>query len=88
MSLQWCHRYPSLPIHPSTRVSAALLNRLGSSGRPSALLQGHDGCVNRLHWSADGQLLASVSDDLSVRVWLPSTRKCISTLSTEHHGTF
>ncbi len=30
---------------------------------------GHDGCVNRLAWSPDGALLASVSDDRRLMLW-------------------
>lgn len=33
------------------------------------LLKGHDGCVNSLHWSQNGNLLLSGSDDTNVIVW-------------------
>ena len=31
------------------------------------VLQGHEGCVNRLAWNEDGTILASGSDDRRVR---------------------
>ncbi|KAI9251018.1 WD40-repeat-containing domain protein [Phascolomyces articulosus] len=34
-------------------------------------LQGHDGCVNSLYWSHEGDKLLSGSDDTMVCVWLP-----------------
>ncbi|CAL8472173.1 g11715 [Coccomyxa elongata] len=33
------------------------------------VLQGHEGCVNRLAWNEDGTLLASGSDDRRVLLW-------------------
>lgn len=32
-------------------------------------LEGHEGCVNTLHWSSDGQHLVSGSDDRHVHLW-------------------
>jgi WD40 repeat protein len=32
-------------------------------------LEGHDGCVNTVHFSPDGQLLVSGSDDLQIMFW-------------------
>lgn len=34
-----------------------------------AVLRGHEGAVGRVRWSPDGRLLASCSDDRSVRLW-------------------
>jgi WD40 repeat protein len=31
-----------------------------------AVLDGHDGCVNRLAWNEDGSMLATASDDCQV----------------------
>ena len=45
--------------------SDALLSRLGFV----ASLEEHRGCVNTLHWSGDGRLLLSGSDDCRVCVW-------------------
>ena len=36
-------------------------------------LQGHQGCVNALNWSADGKYLASGSDDTNVIIWNASS---------------
>ena len=35
--------------------------------REAAVLSGHGGCVNRLHWSERGDALASGSDDRQAR---------------------
>ena len=32
------------------------------------ILEGHEGCVNRVCWSEDGTLLASASDERKVRL--------------------
>lgn len=43
----------------------AWLQRLQPAGR----LEGHEDCVNTLHWSPDGQLLVSGSDDRHLNLW-------------------
>ena len=45
---------------------------------------GHEGCVNCLEWSEDGSLLASASDDCSVRVW--SAARQLSCVQRYHSG--
>ncbi|XXQ32782.1 WD domain, G-beta repeat [Plasmodiophora brassicae] len=49
----------------------------------------HTGCVNRLHWyPKTGHVLASVSDDRTVRLWSVddgSTLNLQHTIQTEHH---
>jgi len=57
---------------PWARRCGGLTPALASRLRRVATLEGHDGCVNRLRWSSDGRLLASVSDDLTVCLWRPS----------------
>eukprot|EP00923_Selenidium_pygospionis_P012014 GHVN01020486.1.p1 GENE.GHVN01020486.1~~GHVN01020486.1.p1 ORF type:complete len:1431 (+),score=217.95 GHVN01020486.1:66-4358(+) len=43
----------------------ALIKRLTQS----VVLEGHQGCVNRLAWSENGEFLASGSDDKRVLIW-------------------
>ena len=38
---------------------------------PMMELVGHNGCVNRLDWNESGSLLASASDDTTVKIWRP-----------------
>lgn len=47
-------------------------------------LTGHMGCVNRLSFSSDGNLLLSGSDDLTLRVWDVAERKCRAVVQTGH----
>ncbi len=47
-----------------------------------ALLKGHDGVVNSVSFTNDSKLLASVSDDKSVRLWDLRCLKIIKTFNT------
>ena len=49
-------------------------------------VQGHNGCVNCLEWSADGQFLVSGSDDLHALLWDIDHRKEATRLYTGHTG--
>lgn len=51
-----------------------------------AKLEGHNGCVNCLEWSSNGQLLASGSDDNRLIIWKPFLRKPVLDLLTPHQG--
>lgn len=51
-----------------------------------AKLEGHNGCVNCLEWSANGQLLASGSDDNRLILWKPFQHKIALDLMTPHQG--
>ena len=46
-------------------------------------LQGHSGWVTGVAFSPDGALIASSSDDKSVRVWEVATGECRATLQVE-----
>src|ERR1044071_46669 len=46
-------------------------------------LHGHEGDINGIAWSPDGELLASASDDFSVCVWEPTSGSLLFRLS-EH----
>ncbi|EFJ39457.1 hypothetical protein VOLCADRAFT_100946 [Volvox carteri f. nagariensis] len=47
--------------------------------------EGHNGCVNRLGWNADGSLLVSGSDDRRAIIWhYPDVDRPPLALSTEH----
>lgn len=49
-------------------------------------LVGHKGCVNCLEWASNGMLLASGSDDLTVRLWNPMTHKEVKCLNSGHRS--
>ena len=72
--------------HTSVKPGVGCVGRLGLVSE----LKGHKGCVNRLVWSDDGNLLASVSDDCDVRVWdfgtLQSWMRPLSQTRTGHSG--
>ncbi|XP_065186433.1 WD and tetratricopeptide repeats protein 1-like [Sycon ciliatum] len=57
----------------SHRVSGRLHATNGFVDRLSkrTLLQGHEGCVNCMEWNESGTLLASGSDDKTVKLWRP-----------------
>lgn len=51
-----------------------------------ATLEGHNGCVNCLEWSEDGQRLASVSDDQHIMIWDPFRHCRLTDIQTPHHN--
>ena len=51
-----------------------------------SVLEGHTAGVNAVVFSADGQLLASASDDKTVRVWETATGACRNELKGHTHG--
>lgn len=55
-----------LPTAAPTRTSGAL----SSLQVPSIVLSGHSGWIANLAWSPDGKILASVSKDHTVRLWI------------------
>jgi WD40 repeat protein len=50
-----------------------------ASGTVSAMLKGHAELVTSLAFSADGRMVASASQDRSVRVWDIASRKMLLT---------
>jgi RNA polymerase sigma factor (sigma-70 family) len=54
--------------------------------RVRATLEGHTAAVNCLALSPDGKLLASASDDSTVKIWNPATAKEIITLKESDGG--
>lgn len=49
-------------------------------------LRGHTGFVGRIAWSPDGRILASPSDDATIRLWDIETGDCLRTLEGHQAG--
>lgn len=49
-------------------------------------LRGHTGYIGRIAWSPDGRLLASPSEDKTIRLWDSRTGKCLRTLVGHKKG--
>jgi WD and tetratricopeptide repeat-containing protein 1 len=64
------------------QVTRGQIDRLGLEKQ----LEGHDGCVNCIQWSDDGELLASGSDDTKVIVWDPFKGRIVHEMATGHSG--
>ena len=64
------------------QVTKEFIERLGLENQ----LIGHEGCVNCVQWSDNGELLASGSDDLHVIVWDPFRGRVVRSLTTGHGG--
>ena len=43
-------------------------------------LRGHRGLIGRIAWSPDGRLLASPSEDKTIRLWNGETGECLRSL--------
>ena len=63
-------------------MTRGFIDRLGLKHQ----LHGHEGCVNCIQWSENGELLASGSDDVKVMVWDPFGGKKLQELTTGHEG--
>ena len=48
-------------------------------------LRGHEDVIGRIAWSPDGRVLASSSEDETIRLWNAETGECLRTL-TGHGG--
>ncbi|XP_019851127.1 PREDICTED: DDB1- and CUL4-associated factor 8-like isoform X1 [Amphimedon queenslandica] len=53
------------PLHSTIYSSNSVMSRLS----PNILLNSHHGCVNCIHFSESGRILASGSDDLHIILW-------------------
>jgi WD40 repeat protein/GTPase SAR1 family protein len=51
-------------------------------------LKGHKGWIHRLAWSADGRMLASGSEDSTIRLWDPETGEALRILSGHADAVF
>ncbi|MEM9907664.1 MAG: BTAD domain-containing putative transcriptional regulator, partial [Cyanobacteria bacterium P01_D01_bin.44] len=49
-------------------------------------LKGHQKCIWSLSWSANGQMLASGSDDQSIRLWNTPTGRCFRSLQAHQNA--
>ncbi|KAG5882508.1 hypothetical protein JTB14_008481 [Gonioctena quinquepunctata] len=65
-----------------SQFTDSLIKRLGLEFE----LEGHQGCVNCLEWSADGKYVASGSDDTNIILWDPFRHKKLQVIPTNHIG--
>lgn len=72
----------SCDFRKNHQVTSEFIERLGLDKQ----LVAHDGCVNCVQWSEDGELLASGSDDLHVIVWDPFRGRVVRSITTGHGG--
>ncbi|RKP05983.1 WD40-repeat-containing domain protein [Thamnocephalis sphaerospora] len=72
------------PLHfiNSMYATGAFVARL----RQSDLLDSHEGCVNALSWSSNGQRLVSGSDDTQICIWNASDYSLACKIATGHRA--
>jgi WD40 repeat protein len=78
-SVAWSPQAGSYVLASSDMNGDVRLWDMGAASRSSRSLSGHRDLVRALAWSPDGSLLASGSDDLTIRLWDP--RSCELELS-------
>lgn len=59
-------------IEPSSQLARMSREKVTGVNLAHFTLKGHEGGISRVRFTGDGQLLASVSKDCSVRIWVPS----------------
>ena len=69
----------TFPLHPPQLFPP-------SPSSPSAQFMSHSEGVKCCVFSPDGNLLATGSDDTSVKVWEVGSTKCIATLTKNNEG--
>jgi WD40 repeat protein len=73
-------------IEPDTEMQALMvLSGSMYHVREQNSFSGHDGGVNRISFSPDGQIIASASDDKTVKLWRAKDGKLITTLKDKGH---
>uniref|UniRef100_A0A6P7FJM8 WD and tetratricopeptide repeats protein 1-like n=1 Tax=Diabrotica virgifera virgifera TaxID=50390 RepID=A0A6P7FJM8_DIAVI len=65
-----------------SQFTDSLIKRLGLEFE----LLGHQGCVNCLEWTPNGERLASGSDDTNIILWDPFRHKHLQLIPTQHIG--
>ncbi len=75
------HKFKVLVNHPKvpTPSDAHIFSLIG-------MISLHTGGVRGCCFSLDGNLLASASDDATVKVWEVGSLKCITTIATQAEG--
>lgn len=79
---------PSDGVIATGSISGRIIMRDISTGREVAVLRGHGDQVNALAFNADGTLLASGSNDFTIRIWDYSTKEIVTTLASQHSEFF
>ena len=64
----------------TTAIGGACSVRSSRTGVAHVILLGHDGAVTSAAWSPSGDLIATASEDASVKVWAADLGECIRTL--------
>jgi small GTP-binding protein len=71
-------------INPETELLEDFMD-VGGSPSPGItlkhVLKGHTDTINRIAWSPDGKLLASPSEDNSIRIWDSETGECLKIIA-------
>ena len=73
---------PSQEFRRHHQVTKEFIDKLGLLHQ----LNGHEGCVNCIQWSENGELLASGSDDAHVMLWHPFKGRQVQRHTTGHTG--